>query len=1214
VRNSRTVFYTRIVVVLCCLLIAALTMSAQATSGSISGTVKDKQGAVVPAAKVTLLDQDRGASREQSSSPEGGFMFQSVPPSTYTITVEVPGFKKWEKKDVKLYATDRLGVNDIVLEVGQVTDSVTVEASTVQLQTESAEKSGTITGQMYQDLAVRDRSFGSLMMTIPGVTNASQYTANVNGLRDDANSFKVDGITNVDSGVQQCCGSWVNMDLIAEMKVVTNNATADMGRMSGAQINVVTKSGSKEFHGNFYWFRRHEEFNANNWSNNQNGTLRGRDRNTQAGFTLGGPVFIPKHFNTSKDKLFFFASDELWRAYSPSTGNRTMPTAAERVGDFSASVRTNNTAVIVLDPANRDPVTGKAIQFPNNFIPANRRNADMVKLMNLFPLPTLSGTRQDYSYNYQFNAPSNQNDVLLQSYRLDYNLSDRWRIYGRLLTDRRDQLTPVGGSSMTNFAYPVGAATNPSFMSRGALGAFWLYRTSSTGVLNVTTIINPTTTNELVAGWALSRIPNYILDAQYTETNLNLSYQALYPQTVMGNFAPQIGFGGNDLANAPSLGTNSPYIYFNTNFNLSDNVSKVMTRHTLKAGVMFELDRKDQDGGGSWAGNFNFGRDVNNNPNETDYQFSNMLMGNFNTYSQNARRVEGRYIYKDIEWYAQDTWKVRPNLTLDLGLRFYYMGPGYDAHGQMSTFDPSLFKQNQKVSLYQYACAVPTSGACASANIRAQDPTTGLLYPSTLVGNVVTSSGNINNGFIATGKNLIQDPGITFAPRIGVAYQPGFLPKTVIRFGGGMFYDRYMGNVVYGGIGLPPTIRNPTLYYSNESAVASALQVISPAGGGGLGWVGTKKPPQTFNYNFSIQRELPYGIMGEIGYVGSVTRHLIYRMQINAPGFGTAWQPWAQNYVTNAVVKYDGSTSLPVNFWRPYTGVSGLDLYANGANANYNGLQLKAEKRMSRKLSFTFAYTWSRSMGICDNVYSTVNLFDYMKYNYGRTGYDRTQVMTASYIYYLPKFGKNGNFLDHPGVRLVLNDWQLSGLMAGMTGTRAQFGTPGFNQDGSNITQRWTGSNDYGPRALIVGDWRSSVTNEYNQFNTAAIQMPLGGPANPSVGLESGTGYWSNPATFLSSIQTTMMKNIPFSKDGRRFVQLRLETYNTLNHHDWTGRNMTPQFYSPVDMRLSNLPAGISTLTNPSNGTSINGGRFGYGALTGANSPRTMQMALKVYF
>lgn len=1185
---------------LCCLLLLlALPMHAQQTSGSISGSVKDKQGALVPGAKVTLIDQVQSGQREQTSSAEGTFVFTELPPSTYTVVVEVAGFKKWEKRDLPLSSNDRLGVNDIELEVGSINESVTVEANAVQLQTESAEKTGTITGQMYTELSSRDRSFMNLLSTLPGVVGPNPYSANFNGQRDDTNSFKVDGITNVDSGVQQCCGSWINVDMIAEMKVSINSNPADMGRMSGAQINVVTKGGSREFHGDVYFFKRAEWMNANSWTNNANTPLptpKGRDRNNQGGFTLGGPLFIPHVFNTSKNKLFFFVAAEDWKNLSPNSGNRTMPTALERQGDFSQSLQNNGAAVTVLDPTN-----GKA-PFPGNKIPSTLWNADAVKLMALFPLPTISGPRQDYSYNFQFFGPSSYNDRLLQSYRVDYNISDRWRLYGRILRDYNETGSPMG---MTNFTYPQGASANPSFLdySKDGLGWAWMARHGSTGVWDLTTIINPSTTNELVAGFTRSLIPYRQLDGTYVEGNLHLAYQPLYPQTVLGNFGPQIGFGGSGLSNAPSLGTNYPYIYYNNNYNMADNVAKVMAQHTVKAGFMFELDRKDQDGGASYAGNFNFNNDTSNNLNETTDQFANLLMGNYETYSQQQKRIEGRYIYKDAEWYVEDTWKARPNLTIDYGLRFYWMGPGYDAHGQMATFNPAAWNKFQVVQLYGYAC-VPGSN-CSGANAKAVDPTTGILYPSTIRGNIVASSGNINNGLVATGKNLIQDPGITLGPRIGVAWQPAALPKTVIRFGAGIFYDRYMGNVVYGGTGSPPTVRNPTLYFGNINAISSAMTVYSPPGGS-VGWIGSSKLPRTLNYNFSIQRELPFDIMGEVGYVGSFSRNLIYQESVNEPAFGTAWQPWAQD-PTNASPQYNGTTSLPTNFWRPYIGIGGMNLYTNGASSNYNGLQMKATKRMARKLSFTAAYTWSKALGVSDNIYTALNAFNFKAYNYGRRGYDRTQVLNWSYIYFLPKFGKNHNLLDIPVVRLVINDWQLSGQWQASTGSPISFGF-NFQNDSSNINQRWTGNPDYGPRPLIVGNWRASRPNEMAAFNTGAIQVPLGGPAHPSVGLESGFSYWNNPTTFWSNPQTTMMKNIMFSKDNnRRYLQIRLETYNTFNCHEYNGYNTTATFNSPANLTLVNLPVGIG----PAN---ANGGRYGFGAKTGTNATRTMQAAVKIYF
>ena len=251
-------------------------------------------------------------------------------------------------------------------------------------------------------------------------------------------------------------------------------------------------------------------------------------------------------------------------------------------------------------------------------------------------------------------------------------------------------------------------------------------------------------------------------------------------------------------------------------------------------------------------------------------------------------------------------------------------------------------------------------------------------------------------------------------------------------------------------------------------------------------------------------------------------------------------------------------------------------------------------------------------MGVSDNSYNSLNFFNIHAYNYGRRSYDRTQIFNFSYVYFLPKFGKNGNLLDLPVVRLILNDWQLSGLSTANTGSPFSYGCCGFTNDGSNISQRWTGNPDYGPRAIILPTLHqvaAGMDPSYAAFNTAAIVVPPGGPATPSVGLESGFNQFSNPTVFFSNIQTTLMKNIMFSKDNnRRYFQIRLETYNTFNNHEYNGINASGTWLSPAQPNiLTNLPVGVSTITQ-------NGGRFGFGALTGSNATRSLQAAIKIYF
>jgi hypothetical protein len=1131
------------------------------------------------------------------STSEGLFLFDSLAPSTYTVTVEAPGFKKWEKKDLIVYPGDRLGVSDIILQVGQITETVTVTASAATLQTESGKVEGIVTSQQFTEVSAISRNFVNMWRLIPGATNVAPSDgyggqANINGQRNDQITTKIDGTINMTMGAQGCCVSTPNMDMIEEMKVITNGATADMGQVGSTQIMVVTKSGSREFHGSGYYFQRREYLNANSWTNKVNNVQRSRDRVNQAGFTLGGPLFVPKVFNSAKDKLFFFATAELWKSVSPNITQVTVPTAAERIGDFSQSVNmSDKSAVKLLDPNN--VVGGVRQALPNNKIPNSLWNADARAMMNYMPLPNVTDISQ-LQYNFRRVNTPNYSDFLQRSVKLDYNHSDKWRFYGRFGWDRPENGTPTGMGS-----FELDSSGNP-------IGSQVSSRTGKNGVLNATTIINSTTTNEVVLGYLKAGTHAFLDHVNYTRSSLGLLYSLPNMSVMRGTYAPLVAVSGTGLTNAPSLGSAWPYLSASPDYQLTDNFTKVFTSHTFKVGGVYQRDRTDQNrwNGVPTNGSFSFALDANN-PGDYNNPFATMLAGNFNTFTQSKSDPEGRYVFNQAEWWVMDTWKVRPNLTVDVGVRFslYQGGTYYDAKGQSTTFDPRLWDPNKVVKLYGYA-----------AGNKAVDPTTGLLYPSLLRGQIVPGSGNIDNGFSVTGQNgiptrLMPDQPVMLSPRIGIAWQPKFLPKTVIRVGGGMFRNRVNGNQGMDSVVAPPTTRDMVLRYGNMSQVSSALyNTVSPPDLSVRGYTGSGKIPMTLNWNFAIERELPSAVLLTASYVGSISRYLPYADMENEPAYGSAWLPANQDPTVTA--KYDGTTTLPVNFYRPYIGVGTLNIYATGSSSNYNALQVQVQKRLSRKLSYGVIYSWSKALGVGDSASTANNPFNRRAYNYGRISYDRTQMLTANFVYYLPKFGKNGNFLDIPGVRLVLNDWQLSGLVIAQTGTPTQFGYPSYTNDSSNIAARWTGQPNQGPRPIVL-DWRlAGQTDDYHQFNTTAVL-----PANrPSVGLDSGFAYWSNPTTFLSSPEITMMKNVRFSKDGRRYVQLRLETYNALNHHDYTGRNLTPNFYSTTDLRITNLPTGISTMVNPTTGAPMDGGRFGYGALNGAANPRRVQLGIKIIF
>src|SRR5258708_642427 len=322
---------------LMCILFCATAVVAQQISGSIIGVVKDSQMASIVGAKITLSDQAQGTSREATTATDGSFVFTLVQPGSYTVTVESPGFKKFEQKDVKVFANDRVTIGDITLSVGALSETVTVEAQVAAVQTASAERSGVLTSRQVVELSEIGRSLFDLAPTLPGIV----YTGGLggiaaNGNRNNQNNFTLDGVTNVDTGSNGGTLATTNMDMIAEMKVITNSQPAEFGRSSGAQIEVVTKSGTKDFHGTGYLFHRHEDLNANSWRNNIDNRPRAKARYNFAGFNVGGPAYIPGKFNRNKDKLFFFVGIEWQNQLSPNNlSNVTVPTALERISDFS---------------------------------------------------------------------------------------------------------------------------------------------------------------------------------------------------------------------------------------------------------------------------------------------------------------------------------------------------------------------------------------------------------------------------------------------------------------------------------------------------------------------------------------------------------------------------------------------------------------------------------------------------------------------------------------------------------------------------------------------------------------------------------------------------------------------------------------------------------------------------------------------------------------
>ena len=500
----------------------------------------------------------------------------------------------------------------------------------------------------------------------------------------------------------------------------------------------------------------------------------------------------------------------------------------------------------------------------------------------------------------------------------------------------------------------------------------------------------------------------------------------------------------------------------------------------------------------------------------------------------------------------------------------------------MSNFDPSKYDPAQRVVFYQ------PSGT--GANRRALDPITGQLLPAVLIGAIVPGVGNINNGMVQSGQNgtplgLMQDRGAHWGPRIGIAYQLN--SKTVFRMGGGIYYER----VATFGIGItsnyttnPPNLRQAQLYYGNVADISSSSGTFFPTAISKLSSDG--HVPTVYNYNAGIQRELPWNLFAEISYVGTQSRHLWLAQPFNLAPLGSAWLPSTQDPTTTA--KFDGTTNLPVNMYRPYAGYTNAIDYTWGTNNNYNALQTSLNRRVGA-LQLGVAYTWSKALGV-----SVGHINDTRTAGYGPLPQDRTQSLVVNYIYELPGVHK-GSFLDNAATRLVVNGWQFSGLTSISSGApvNVTYGVSGVAA--TTLNRTITGSEDVAPR--VVFTCNPNVSGSIDAFVNTSCFAPA---QKGSIGLDSGYDRLRGPG--LQNWDMSLFKNVSIKERIR--VQLRLEAFNAFNHTEWGSFNNTITFNAAG--QIANLPTQLG-------GT---GGRLGFGALNSirTNSQRILQVGAKIYF
>jgi len=1108
-----------------CFILALLLATAglaQNVSCSLSGIVQDPGGAVVAALEVRLASAGTGFLRSTSTNQEGFFSFPNLLPGTYQLSVSPPGFKQYAQSSIELSAGDQRSLGVIRLQLGEVTESISVVAEANPVMLASGERSSVMTGEELSEIALRGRDFMDAVGLLPGVIDLSESRESPNprsigdvyilGGRSNSKNMTIDGVTNMDTGSNGSVHTMPSMDAIGEVKVLMSNYSAEHGRNSSGTITVITRGGAKQFRGSAGWYHRHESYAANDFFNNRNGLGRPPYRYNIASYTLSGPLYIPRRLNRDRSKMFFFWSQEFQRQLVTYGAARTVrvPTELERAGDFSETYDVNARRITIYDPLDNQRA------FPGNVIPESRHTAVGKAVLNLFPLPNFTDpapTRRS-QWNY-ISSRSNSYPRRTETLRIDYSPRQNLQTYFRLAHNADEQRPYYGLWVVGSVNFPL----VPIVFRQPGRGA----------TLHTSATLSPTFFNEFIVGVSQNKLyyfPQFPERVSRKATGIDIPQWR--PELNPGGLIPNMTFSSVPNYANPSMSNGVPYYNSNTIFSFVENLSKVHGTHIFKFGFYLERTRKDQSAGTATRGSISFNRD-RLNPVDTNYAYSNALIGVYSNYSEATSRPQGHFRFTNFEFYAQDTWRVRRRFSLDYGLRFYHDLPQYDARLQLASFLPSLYDPARAPVLLR---PVLVEGRKV-----ALDPLSGATYPEAFVGTYVPGVGDPAIGMAIGGKNgfprsLYTVPALSLAPRFGFAWDPFGRSRTAIRGGGGVFFDRIQGNPTMNTLSNPPTVFVPAVYYGTIEALAATAGagILAPTGSV-TSLFGRQKMPTVYNYSFGIQQQVGRGTLADVSYVGSLSRHFAWQRNVNPVPIGARH---LDLHPENRDPSVTGNRVLPDNFLRLFEGLGDVILYEFGATSNYNSLQASLNRRMSRGLQFGVAYTFGKILGTAASDTSRVStFFPPRQRNYGFLSYDRTHVLNLRYNWQLPKLGKK---LHSRRLGRFTDDWEFAGIYRLMSG--APF-TPGFSTvDGQDIT---------------------GTPSESARIDVADPAAPplerFGRPARGTFG-NAGANILRGPGTNNWDLSLYRTLRLP----ERKTLQLRFETYNTFNHTQFSSLSTTARF------------------------------------------------------